>query len=149
MIAFIVALLVAGLAIGAVAAIVVGAWWLILVIAFPLVLAWRAAVATLRNESSRRVRWLRLLVLALGAAAYALGFLLWFGGQKTGTAGQLLAIVVITAVVTAALYILGGIGKRTPTPPVPTALTPGWYPDPHGEAAHRWYNGTQWTDQTS
>ncbi|WP_082544716.1 MULTISPECIES: DUF2510 domain-containing protein [unclassified Rhodococcus (in: high G+C Gram-positive bacteria)] len=24
----------------------------------------------------------------------------------------------------------------------------GWYPDPAGEAQHRWWDGTQWTSDT-
>lgn len=26
------------------------------------------------------------------------------------------------------------------------AVTPGWYPDPHGLPRHRWYDGAAWTD---
>lgn len=26
---------------------------------------------------------------------------------------------------------------------------PGWYPDPNGQPVQRWWDGTQWTDQTS
>jgi hypothetical protein len=50
------------------------------------------------------------------------------------------------------------IGRRPPTEggvtypswsvptagPAPTAA-PGWYPDPHGQAAHRWFDGSRWT----
>lgn len=32
-----------------------------------------------------------------------------------------------------------------PPPPKP----PGWYPDPHGQAPFRWWDGTSWTQQTS
>lgn len=33
-------------------------------------------------------------------------------------------------------------GAAQPAPP------PGWYPDPGGQAAHRWWDGTRWTDHT-
>ena len=29
------------------------------------------------------------------------------------------------------------------------AVPPNWYPDPYGRHEHRWYDGTQWTDQVS
>ncbi len=32
-----------------------------------------------------------------------------------------------------------------PVPPTP----PGWYPDPHGVARLRWWDGQQWTEHTS
>lgn len=32
-------------------------------------------------------------------------------------------------------------------PPLPPA--PGWYPDPGGSAAHRYWDGTRWTDALS
>ncbi len=35
----------------------------------------------------------------------------------------------------------------TPPPPVqPSGPSPGWYPDPQGQASHRWWDGTRWTD---
>jgi len=34
---------------------------------------------------------------------------------------------------------------RAATPPVP----PGWYPDPHGAPAQRWWDGAQWSAQTA
>jgi hypothetical protein len=33
------------------------------------------------------------------------------------------------------------------TPETPAAAA-GWYPDPHGEPAHRWWDGQAWTDTT-
>ena len=33
----------------------------------------------------------------------------------------------------------------TSTPPVP----PGWYPDPHGAPAQRWWDGAQWSSHTA
>ena len=32
------------------------------------------------------------------------------------------------------------------TPDQPTAVPPGWYPDPHGVAELRWWDGSAWTD---
>lgn len=29
----------------------------------------------------------------------------------------------------------------------PQGSEPGWHPDPWGQHAHRWWDGTQWTDQ--
>jgi uncharacterized RDD family membrane protein YckC len=35
----------------------------------------------------------------------------------------------------------------TPAPPPPSSLPPpGWYPDPSGQPAHRWWDGTRWTE---
>jgi hypothetical protein len=30
----------------------------------------------------------------------------------------------------------------------PVSIDAGWYPDPAGEAQHRWWDGTQWTSAT-
>jgi hypothetical protein len=30
-----------------------------------------------------------------------------------------------------------------------SAAAPGWYPDPHGQAAHRWFDGSRWTGHVS
>lgn len=35
--------------------------------------------------------------------------------------------------------------KRVPTP----AYAPGWYPDPHGQAGQRWFDGQVWTQHVS
>ena len=32
------------------------------------------------------------------------------------------------------------------TPEQPTSVPPGWYPDPHGVAELRWWDGSDWTD---
>jgi hypothetical protein len=43
-------------------------------------------------------------------------------------------------------------GPASPTPPSqPAAQNPpaDWYPDPHGQARLRWWDGSQWTDQTA
>jgi uncharacterized RDD family membrane protein YckC len=33
-----------------------------------------------------------------------------------------------------------------PTPTPPSLPPPGWYPDPSGQAPHRWWDGTRWTE---
>lgn len=33
-------------------------------------------------------------------------------------------------------------------PPAPGALPAGWYPDPSGQAAQRWWDGSAWTEHT-
>jgi hypothetical protein len=35
------------------------------------------------------------------------------------------------------------------TPPPPQNPPADWYPDPHGQARLRWWDGSQWTDQTA
>jgi uncharacterized Tic20 family protein len=35
------------------------------------------------------------------------------------------------------------------TPPDARPARPGWYPDPDGSAAHRYWDGTRWTDALS
>jgi hypothetical protein len=32
--------------------------------------------------------------------------------------------------------------------PAPTGIPQGWYPDPSGQAALRWWNGYAWTSDT-
>jgi hypothetical protein len=34
-------------------------------------------------------------------------------------------------------------------PPTPQAIAPGWYPDPQGLPAQRWWDGMGWTDSTA
>jgi len=36
-----------------------------------------------------------------------------------------------------------------PAPPGPLAIPPGWYPDPQGLPAQRWWNGTGWTEYSA
>jgi len=33
-----------------------------------------------------------------------------------------------------------------PAPPPPSLPPPGWYPDPSGQAAQRWWDGARWTE---
>jgi hypothetical protein len=35
-----------------------------------------------------------------------------------------------------------------PPAPAPQGPPAGWYPDPRGQAAQRWWDGTTWTDHT-
>ncbi len=35
---------------------------------------------------------------------------------------------------------------RTPTPPTPASPPAGWFPDPLGAAAYRWWDGSRWTE---
>lgn len=52
------------------------------------------------------------------------------------------------------LFIIAFVrGRRQHSPVVapayaaaPTAPPAGWYPDPSGQSAHRWWDGTRWTD---
>lgn len=37
----------------------------------------------------------------------------------------------------------------SPQSNVPAAPAPGWYPDPHGRALHRYWDGSVWTDHTA
>ncbi|MGY6501964.1 MAG: DUF2510 domain-containing protein [Acidimicrobiales bacterium] len=41
----------------------------------------------------------------------------------------------------------GATGPTTPA--APASVAAGWYPDPSGQAAQRWWDGTTWTDQTA
>jgi hypothetical protein len=34
-------------------------------------------------------------------------------------------------------------------PPTPQGIAPGWYPDPNGLPAQRWWDGMAWTEQTA
>lgn len=36
----------------------------------------------------------------------------------------------------------------THQPPLPQGPPAGWYPDPHGQATQRWWDGTRWTEHT-
>ena len=44
-----------------------------------------------------------------------------------------------------------GTGAATPPAQPPPQQSPpaDWYPDPHGQARLRWWDGSQWTDQTA
>ncbi len=61
-------------------------------------------------------------------------------------------VVLVVAIVLVALWL----SKRSSAPAQPPAvggpagpptqpMSPGWYPDPHGQARLRWYDGRQWT----
>jgi hypothetical protein len=43
------------------------------------------------------------------------------------------------------------VSTPPPPPPQPSPQNPpaDWYPDPHGQARLRWWDGNQWTDQTA
>ena len=58
-----------------------------------------------------------------------------------------LGVLVVLAAVAVAVWL----SKRSSAPagqapggPMPA----GWYPDPHGQARMRWYDGAQWTANT-
>jgi hypothetical protein len=58
-----------------------------------------------------------------------------------------LGVVLVLATVAVAIWM----SKRSSAQPQPFGGQPmpaGWYPDPHGQARLRWYDGTQWTPNT-
>ncbi len=38
---------------------------------------------------------------------------------------------------------------RQPSPPAPLFIQPGWYPDPSGVPAQRWWDGAAWSEHTA
>lgn len=44
-----------------------------------------------------------------------------------------------------AYFVASPDNGSVPAPPVP----PGWYPDPHGAPAQRWWDGTAWSARTA
>ncbi len=94
------------------------------------------------------VAWLGLL--GLGGVLVVIGLVLLIIGLVRGRrpaavpAGD-------TSVVPPVDPMAAGVAIPPPIPaPVPAPMTPaGWYPDPHGIAQWRWWDGQQWTDQVS
>lgn len=63
---------------------------------------------------------------------------------NTAAIGSVLSAVIFIALT----WRVRGVGvvRPIPEPPPPTALpAPGWFPDPAGQAAYRWWDGVQWT----
>jgi hypothetical protein len=67
------------------------------------------------------------------------------GGGSAG--GSLLWLVLIGLVVTAAVVIATRAGGRSGPAPVVARVAPGWYPDPWGGGAHRYWDGQSWTSR--
>jgi hypothetical protein len=95
-------------------------------------------------------RLLAMLLAAIGAqtALMYLGYLLLSTNEAYDPSfGALIGIAG-----SALIFTAGVIGLRAPaTEPAPdtTSLPPsGWYPDPTGEAAERFWDGSAWADHT-
>jgi hypothetical protein len=67
-------------------------------------------------------------------------------------AGGLLALVSVVVLIVVFVRSRRQAAPSAATPAyaaaAPTAAPPGWYPDPSGQAPHRWWDGTRWTDHT-
>jgi hypothetical protein len=77
--------------------------------------------------------------------------------SSSGTPWLLIAViagaVLLVAIVVAAV-LLSRRGRPPagaqphPGPPQPAPQNPGWYPDPHGGARLRFFDGREWTPAT-
>jgi hypothetical protein len=82
-----------------------------------------------------------LFLAYAGAIGGAIGCLMLLGERRTTSADASGAPSAPSA------------SRAGPVPTVPTARStgaaPGWYPDPHGEAERRWWDGRRWTEHTA
>jgi hypothetical protein len=93
-----------------------------------------------------------------GVAAGLTAVLCWFFVGVRGDEGEygygLLvgATAASVAAIGASLSIAGVLQSWAARPPatpvamVPTTAPAGWYPDPAGSGAHRWWNGSGWSE---
>ncbi len=84
-----------------------------------------AAGRVLYHTRTRLTLWLFPIVGALAVVSGAL--------RKAGLAGGLSGV------------LFSAFGRRPPSAP-PPAPPPGWYPDPSGGPARRWWDGRTWTE---
>lgn len=64
---------------------------------------------------------------------------------KVPTAGTATIYFIFGALIPIVGIVFAVLMKPTPQPMPPP---PGWYPDPWGQAAYRWFDGCQWTGIT-
>ncbi len=67
------------------------------------------------------------------------------GDSVTLLIGILIAALLPVVLVVVALTIAALGGRRQQGPAGPP---PGWYADPHGDGAMRWWDGRRWTSST-
>ncbi|MDE3206671.1 MAG: DUF2510 domain-containing protein [Acidobacteriota bacterium] len=73
------------------------------------------------------------------------------GCKATTSSGSPVLVLVVAAIVVVIVLSIVALAirvrrrRRSGALP-PPATAPGWYPDPSGEGASRYWNGERWTD---
>lgn len=66
--------------------------------------------------------------------------------SKAPTTGTFVGYFILGACFPLIGIVIAALSKGPQQAPPPVALQPaGWYPDPHRQAAVRWWDGSQWT----
>lgn len=109
--------------------------------------SWRGFVALAALLGAAALGGIFFEMLALKFSHLSVGW--WIGLFSSGAAGAagVLAILDLTTQAEPMLSAPAGPGAAQASAPGQAAA--GWYPDPWGAAAHRYWSGTSWTDQTS
>ncbi len=91
-----------------------------------------------RLAGQEKVLWILLVILINFLAIPSLIY--WFSIRKK--------LVVVEKAAASGVYGPGHVTYSGWEPVPPPMMPPAWYPEPSGQWGFRWWNGTQWTEDT-